>query len=516
MKQFLICAFLALLAVPSFAAGTSVGDPTQLHFMPDGIVLFNAGEVTGAPACSQAPRWAIDAKTETGKVQVAVLLSIYPVWGGPIRVFGSGTCDPNWATEYVGYFHTDVEGSGDYLPPIPSPHSSSGGPIQRLHVMTDGVVLFTAGEVTGAAACSQHPRWAIDPRTAVGKLQLDGLLAARAAEARIRVFGSGACDPNWGSEWVLYFYTAATDPFDLFYQRPPIPAPGSSASFGNIGYLHFMPDGIVLFSAGPIADAASCSQSPRWAIDAKTTAGRVQLDGLLAAYRWRRDDARVRVFGSGQCDPNWATELVSHFYTEPEWETASPQSLSTHFMPDAIVLFSDGTSGTAACATNPLWAIDAKTDAGKLQVSGLLAAKVPAYATFWGVRSVGSGSCDPDWGTEYVYYLHTEGEYTYSGAATPHPGGGASFGNPKNVHFMPDRTVLFSTGPVTGAPPCSQAPRWAIDAKTESGSAQVNGLLAAYQRGAYLRVHGSGACDPTWASETVFYFHTESNSLYEH
>lgn len=81
-----------------------------------------------------------------------------------------------------------------------------------------------------------------------------------------------------------------------------------------------------------------------------------------------------------------------------------------------------------------------------------------------------------------------------------------------SLHFMENGVVIFyHSGPVrTGAPACggNQASRFAINAATDAGKAQLAGLMTAYAAGRSVRVFGANHCNAYGDTESVSYFHT--------
>ena len=89
-------------------------------------------------------------------------------------------------------------------------------------------------------------------------------------------------------------------------------------------------------------------------------------------------------------------------------------------------------------------------------------------------------------------------------------------GEINNLHFMKNGVVAFSSNGnrvnLTTDQQCvlSQPGTWALDASTDTGKAQLSGLLLAYAANKKIVIHGTGNCDPTVHSdrETVNYFYT--------
>ncbi|WP_368566250.1 hypothetical protein [Pseudoxanthomonas sp. UTMC 1351] len=78
----------------------------------------------------------------------------------------------------------------------------------------------------------------------------------------------------------------------------------------------------------------------------------------------------------------------------------------------------------------------------------------------------------------------------------------------RHLHFMSSGAVLFHTTTArTDVPACAagQTTRWAIDANTAAGKAQLAGLLAAHATGKKMSVFGTNTCT-IWAdTESVSY-----------
>lgn len=86
---------------------------------------------------------------------------------------------------------------------------------------------------------------------------------------------------------------------------------------GQISYVHFMPNGVVIFYvSGGHNDVPACGQGfvGRWAFDGTTVAGRLQVAGLLSAYMGGKT---IKVYGTGACTAWGDTETVSLFHTSP-------------------------------------------------------------------------------------------------------------------------------------------------------------------------------------------------------
>ncbi|WP_038194734.1 hypothetical protein [Vibrio nigripulchritudo] len=84
---------------------------------------------------------------------------------------------------------------------------------------------------------------------------------------------------------------------------------------GKITLIEFNANGVILFRhTGARTDVPACVGNNfrnRWAIDAKTDAGKAQLSGILTAYSTGKD---VTVIGTNSCSLWGDTETVRYFY----------------------------------------------------------------------------------------------------------------------------------------------------------------------------------------------------------
>ena len=95
----------------------------------------------------------------------------------------------------------------------------------------------------------------------------------------------------------------------------------SSSSDGKISRLHFMDDGVVLFThIGTRVSATNdkdcvTSQPTGWGMDAGTDDGKIQLSGLLAAFSM---GLQITVVGTADCNPDvhLSRETVKYFYIQ--------------------------------------------------------------------------------------------------------------------------------------------------------------------------------------------------------
>jgi hypothetical protein len=106
MKRTIIAA-LAFLSTASANAGDALaGTLTQPTFMADGVVLVHtSGARTGAPSCvADIHRFAVDATTPQGKIQLAGLLAAYSA-GLQVRIIGTGASTNCTYGEWISYFY---------------------------------------------------------------------------------------------------------------------------------------------------------------------------------------------------------------------------------------------------------------------------------------------------------------------------------------------------------------------------------------------------------------------------
>lgn len=112
MKRLAIAAVVLAITSgsPAAASNTGSGFISSIHAMPNGVVMFlHAAGRDAVPSCvnsATSTRWAINASTDAGKVQLSVLLSAY---GGnkKIHINGTGTCSAWGDTETVDFFIVD-------------------------------------------------------------------------------------------------------------------------------------------------------------------------------------------------------------------------------------------------------------------------------------------------------------------------------------------------------------------------------------------------------------------------
>ena len=87
----------------------------------------------------------------------------------------------------------------------------------------------------------------------------------------------------------------------------------------------------------------------------------------------------------------------------------------------------------------------------------------------------------------------------------------ASSGPISEWYFMSNGVVLvYSSGVRTGTQPsCVTSPsnRFAFDATTPAGKAQLAGILAAYASGKIVEIVGAGNCSAYSDSESLSFFH---------
>lgn len=93
-----------------------------------------------------------------------------------------------------------------------------------------------------------------------------------------------------------------------------VTAHAGDALIGMLSQPHFMSNGIVLVSTdGQRLGTPNCALgSPtRFAIDATSTAGKIQLAGLQSAHASGKP---VRIIGTGNCSVYSDSETISYFY----------------------------------------------------------------------------------------------------------------------------------------------------------------------------------------------------------
>ena len=106
----LVVFMVLLLPQTGFSSNASAGNLHTIHYMNNGIVVvYTTGTRTGNLqdcATNQPQRFAIDAKTEAGKVQLTGLLTAYTT-GKPVVIIGKGdNCECHGDTETINYFYT--------------------------------------------------------------------------------------------------------------------------------------------------------------------------------------------------------------------------------------------------------------------------------------------------------------------------------------------------------------------------------------------------------------------------
>lgn len=96
------------LGVPSnlFASTAEEGVINNPHFMANGaVIIYTNGTRTSVPSCaaSQPGRFALDATSEGGRVQLAGLLMAFAS-GKQVTIYGTDSCTAYGDTETVNYF----------------------------------------------------------------------------------------------------------------------------------------------------------------------------------------------------------------------------------------------------------------------------------------------------------------------------------------------------------------------------------------------------------------------------
>lgn len=106
MKRSIIAALALLSAANADAGDALAGTLTQPTFMSDGVVLVHSsGSRTGHPPCVvDIHRFAVDATTPQGKVQLAGLLAAYSA-GLQVRIVGTGVSTNCLYGEWISYFY---------------------------------------------------------------------------------------------------------------------------------------------------------------------------------------------------------------------------------------------------------------------------------------------------------------------------------------------------------------------------------------------------------------------------
>lgn len=106
--RVLLGAVLALSSISALAGDALSGTLSVVHFMANGVVLASTdGARSNVPSCAaaQPSRFAIDATTAAGKIQLSGLLAAYAA-GKPVRIVGNGTCSAYGDSETINYFYT--------------------------------------------------------------------------------------------------------------------------------------------------------------------------------------------------------------------------------------------------------------------------------------------------------------------------------------------------------------------------------------------------------------------------
>jgi len=81
----------------------------------------------------------------------------------------------------------------------------------------------------------------------------------------------------------------------------------------------------------------------------------------------------------------------------------------------------------------------------------------------------------------------------------------------KNIHYMQNGVVIaYIEGPRADAPACAavESMRFALNAATPAGKAQLSGLLVAYTTGRTVTIWGTGACTTWGDTESIDFFST--------
>lgn len=107
MKKALVTLLALSATATAYGGDALMGTLSQPHFMANGVVLVSSdGQRLGTPTCAQGSptRFAIDASTAAGKVQLAGLLSAHAT-GKPVRIIGTGACSIYSDSETISYFY---------------------------------------------------------------------------------------------------------------------------------------------------------------------------------------------------------------------------------------------------------------------------------------------------------------------------------------------------------------------------------------------------------------------------
>jgi hypothetical protein len=79
----------------------------------------------------------------------------------------------------------------------------------------------------------------------------------------------------------------------------------------------------------------------------------------------------------------------------------------------------------------------------------------------------------------------------------------------KNIYFMSNGVVMaYVEGPRANFPACAavESMRFALNAATPAGKAQLSGLLLAYTTGKTVSIWGTGACTAWNDTESIEFF----------
>lgn len=107
MKRAIFSVLAFLLAMTAHGGSALPDTLYGLHFMSTGVVLVSTdGQRSSLPSCAstQPTRFALDATTAAGKVQLAGLLTAYAA-GKPVGIIGTGVCSAYGDSETISYFH---------------------------------------------------------------------------------------------------------------------------------------------------------------------------------------------------------------------------------------------------------------------------------------------------------------------------------------------------------------------------------------------------------------------------
>ena len=107
MKKIISLFLFTFYSMHLYAGSAGSGVLYNFHFMNNGVVIvYTTGTRTGVPSCAtnQPLRFAVDATTAGGKVQLSGLLSAHAAQK-PVVITGRGQCDAYGDTETISYVY---------------------------------------------------------------------------------------------------------------------------------------------------------------------------------------------------------------------------------------------------------------------------------------------------------------------------------------------------------------------------------------------------------------------------